>query len=55
MKKKLLELIKDIENNNSMLWTMDYGCDGMNEECCGCGGIEISEYRLVERIKEIIK
>lgn len=51
----LKTLKKDIDNRDSDLWKFDYGCDGMDDSCCGCGGDELSEAELEYRIDEIIK
>ena len=49
------ELIKDIDDTDSELWSVDYGCDGVSDECCGnCGGNDFESSRAIERLKAII-
>ena len=55
MNKLIEELIKLIEDTDSELWAIDYGCDGMNDQCCGCGGNELIPDRIITKLKEINK
>jgi hypothetical protein len=52
IQKKIKELLED-ENNFASL---DYGCDGMSDECCGCcGGMMYSEYQTQETLEKFAK
>ncbi len=45
IKKKIAELLRKEEN----FCYEDYGCDGMNDSCCGsCGGMRLSHSNTEE-------
>lgn len=51
---EVVQLIKDIENDESELWNREYGCEE-SEHCAGCGWERISEQKILDRLKDLLK